>query len=256
MTAQLQQLIQQAQVPHALLFAGPEGSGKRQAALDLAEAFLGPFPGQHPDLHLYAPDSAGGMHTIDAMRRLIEEVYMAPFSAPSKVFIIEQADRMLPTSSNALLKTLEEPALNCYIILLTATPESILTTILSRVRKFTFHLKTRPVVERTPIRDRLVQLLGQKMGYAELMKMTAAFDDEEEPEKILEEVLFWYRDRHLLQQVGDPALCHFKAYEAELKNCTLPLPPLVQLFDKVEKGRFALEQHVKLRNILETLVAR
>ena len=46
---------------------------------------------------------------MDEVRALIEQVALAPFEGPRKVFIIAEADKMLPAGANALLKTLEEP---------------------------------------------------------------------------------------------------------------------------------------------------
>jgi DNA polymerase-3 subunit delta' len=45
---------------------------------------------------------------------------------------------MLPTSSNALLKTFEEPPEHSFIILLSSNPNALLSTILSRCRKVVF----------------------------------------------------------------------------------------------------------------------
>lgn len=251
MLEQILKLVGQGTVPHAILFAGPEGSGKRAAADKLAEALLRGKITQHPDLHVYAPDSTGGMHSIESMRKLIDEVYMAPYSAPAKVFIIEQAEKMLATSSNALLKTLEEPALNCYILMLTETPEAILPTILSRARKFTFMRLEKFLVEKTEERDRLVHFLSTKFGYTDFMKAAAAFDEIEDTDKLLDEILFWFRDRHLLKNGASSEHLYFQAYKEELDACSLHLPSLESIFDKIEKVRFALQQHMKPRNALE-----
>ena len=63
---------------------------------------------------------------------------MAPFEAKAKVFIIKDADRMLPPSANALLKTLEEPTYDSYIIMTTSNLDEILPTIASRCFKINF----------------------------------------------------------------------------------------------------------------------
>ena len=75
-------------------------------------------------------------------REMCEKVYMAPFEAKWKIFIIEDAERMLPTSANALLKTFEEPAPNSVIILISDHPERLLPTVLSRCRKVHFQGET------------------------------------------------------------------------------------------------------------------
>lgn len=132
----LTQMVERNAIAHSLLFAGPEGVGKSLFAEDLA-ARLG-CPKGHPDLHIYRPEGKLGMHSIQALRQFCEEVYMAPFQGKWKVFIIHDAERMLPTSANALLKTFEEPPKDSLIILLSSSPASLLTTILSRCRKVHF----------------------------------------------------------------------------------------------------------------------
>ncbi|MBY0528740.1 MAG: hypothetical protein K2P51_00950 [Rhabdochlamydiaceae bacterium] len=140
----LQRMIEHSCVPNTLLFSGPSGVGKAKYAIGLAHLLMGSShehklnSGNHPDLHIYFPEGKAHLHTIDSIRSLIEEVGMPPFEAPVKVFILHDAHLMLPASSNALLKTLEEPHLDSYIILLTSEPESMLPTILSRCRKIPF----------------------------------------------------------------------------------------------------------------------
>lgn len=142
--AALNRMVEQKSVPNTLLFYGPDGVGKSLFALELAQLLMGEkhsakiASNNHPDVHFYYPEGKSGIHTIDSMRKLIEEVALPPFEAPVKVFIVEGAHQMLPYSSNALLKTLEEPPLDTYLILLTSSLESILSTISSRCRKIPF----------------------------------------------------------------------------------------------------------------------
>lgn len=251
MLKQLLYLIEKDRLPHTMLFAGKQGSGKKSAALKISEILLGSSNPQHPDLHLYSPESAAGMHSIESMRKLIEEVHMAPYQASAKVFILEEADRMLATSSNALLKTLEEPESNRYFILLSTQPDAILPTILSRARKFVFS-KTKPKkFEKTEKRDILVKLLSQKTSYAEAIKLFSSFNEEEDPEIILEEILYWYRDRHFFATEKIPNALFFEVYQKEMQECPFKLFPLEQIFDEIEKMRFALRQHINIRHCLD-----
>ncbi len=142
--AALIRMVEHHCVPHTLLFAGPDGVGKGRFALELAALLMGPEhaekikTGNHPDIHIYQPEGKAHIHPVEAMRNLIAEVGMPPFEAPVKVFIIHEAHQMLPASSNALLKTLEEPTSGSYIMLLTSQPEGLLPTIVSRCRKIPF----------------------------------------------------------------------------------------------------------------------
>ncbi|MES2121468.1 MAG: AAA family ATPase [Chlamydiota bacterium] len=140
----LARMVNKKCVPNTLLFYGPDGVGKSLFALQLAELLMGEEHGpkiasnNHPDIHIYHPEGKSGLHPIDSMRKLIQEVALPPFEAPVKVFIIHDAHQMLPYSSNALLKTLEEPPLDTYLILLTSALDAILPTICSRCRKIPF----------------------------------------------------------------------------------------------------------------------
>lgn len=147
--------VQRGKVGNSLLFAGPDGIGKSLFAEAFAKLLLcqNDFKGSHrqkiesgnhPDIHMYRPEGKVGMHSIASMRQFSEEVYLAPFEAQWKVFIIHEADRMLPYSANALLKTFEEPAPDAVIILLSSSPSALLPTVLSRCR--TLHFQ--PIPER------------------------------------------------------------------------------------------------------------
>ena len=137
----LSRTLQKNTFGQSLLFAGPDGIGKSLFANAVAHHLLGGtgVSDKHPDLHIYRPEGKIGMHSIESMRRFSEEVYMAPFQSTHKVFIIQEAHRMLPTSANALLKTFEEPAENAFVILLSSSPANLLPTVLSRCRTIYFH---------------------------------------------------------------------------------------------------------------------
>ncbi len=142
-------LLEKKAVPNSLLFRGPDGIGKKLFAKEFAISLMYPEGASledcrhireenHPDLHVLTPESKTGMHAIVSIRKLIDELFLSPFEARAKVFIIEDAERMLPSSSNALLKTLEEPALDSYLLLLCSQFDELLPTIASRCAKIRF----------------------------------------------------------------------------------------------------------------------
>jgi DNA polymerase-3 subunit delta' len=133
---------------NTLLFSGVEGVGKLLFAKELSSHLM--FSAKsvdnikrienetHPDLHILRPEGKVSLHSISSIRKLKEQMSLSPYEALVKVFIIEDAHCMLPTSFNALLKTLEEPSLDSYIILITDKEKQLLPTITSRCVKFKF----------------------------------------------------------------------------------------------------------------------
>ena len=139
---------------HAYLFSGERGIGKKMTALALAAAVncenAGPDGGcgvcpacrkiaasGHPDVHILVPD--GDEIKIDQIRQTQSNLSLKPFEGTKKVLIMDGAENMNPASSNAFLKTLEEPPGDVLIILITSMPQSLLPTIRSRCQEIRFH---------------------------------------------------------------------------------------------------------------------
>ncbi len=141
----LQTLLAEETMPHALLFVGPEGIGKFLSATIIAAALFCEGEqkpcgqckscGQlsvknHPDLFVLEPD--GQTIKIEQVRTLQSNIALAPYMANQRVVIIDKADCMTAQSANSLLKTLEEPTGNVVFILIAASRQKLLDTILSR----------------------------------------------------------------------------------------------------------------------------
>ena len=148
----LARAVSQDRVSHAYLFLGAPGSGKLDAAWALAQAILCEDHGcgacdscvrvarrTHPDVHLYAPESATG-YLIAQTRELLEDVALAPIRAKRKVYIIDRAEQLRSSSANALLKTLEEPPVGVTFVLLGTSADTILPTIVSRCQCVPFRM--------------------------------------------------------------------------------------------------------------------
>ncbi|CDR35026.1 DNA polymerase III subunit [Criblamydia sequanensis] len=153
---------------HCLLFYGASGIGKKLFAEALAALVLSDGgknkgaitkvkEGNHPDYRLFLPEGKSGMHSIESMRALKDEVNYAPFESEYKVYVIEEAHRMLATSANALLKTFEEPGKKVLFILLTDQKEHILSTIQSRLRTLYFNALIEDEVEEYLIKRKGVE---------------------------------------------------------------------------------------------------
>ncbi len=88
---------------------------------------------------------------------LQQKAALAPRNGGKKVFIISQAERMLPAAANKLLKLLEEPPAHVLFLLVSSKPEAVLPTIRSRCQTITFN-RIRPAELETWITQRAPEL--------------------------------------------------------------------------------------------------
>jgi DNA polymerase-3 subunit delta' len=132
------------EVSHAYLFHGPPGVGKRTVARRLGAALVAggdrgaeerALRGLHPDLTEVEPE--GAFTTIGQVREVVRLAASRPFEGARRVFIL-QADTLNVQAANALLKTLEEPEGEAVFLLLAASREGVLPTILSRAQAVRF----------------------------------------------------------------------------------------------------------------------
>jgi DNA polymerase III delta' subunit len=148
----LHRVLKQKKLPNSLLFSGPEGIGKKEAALVVAKALnclkkssdsceecahcRAINNGNFPDVMVISP--AKDVLKIDQMRLLKETAYLKPMVGHKRVFIVVEAEKMNEEASNSLLKILEEPPPFSHIILVTPNPYRIIPTIKSRCQLFRF----------------------------------------------------------------------------------------------------------------------
>ncbi len=148
--------------PHALLIGGPRGMGKRTLALNFARALLCETPradglacgtcascryvaaGAHPDLQVVEPwriEDDGEVKQLDTIpvdriREVINWALVTSHRGRAKVAIIVPAELLHVSAANALLKTLEEPPPDTYLLLVAHQPGRLPATLRSRCRLF------------------------------------------------------------------------------------------------------------------------
>lgn len=289
--AYLQKAIDTEKVPHALLFAGPAGVGKSLFAKELAASLLrsavNRIDGEsHPDFHPLRPEGKSGLHSIDSLRSLIDEVHNAPFESVGKVFLIYEAERMQTASANAILKTLEEPNPDTTLILLTEYPNEILPTIRSRCQILSFKpipeeeiktfLKEKGLPEKLAplsqgslakalersgknrIETELFQILSERPSYPALLqrieKLEAMVEDEDpvikngNVDQIFTLFLMWARDQNAL---AEGVSKEFLFFESESPGS---FPTLQKAIKNVETAREHYLRNIKFSVCVESLL--
>lgn len=139
---------------HALLFTGCAGVGKFALGKHLAKYLLctdkqaaacghchscALFEAQnHLDFHLLQNEENKSIG-IEQVRNLISKLNERPHLGDNKVVLIKNANLLTTAAANALLKTLEEPQGNSYLILLARSHHQLMPTLLSRVQHIHLH---------------------------------------------------------------------------------------------------------------------
>ena len=160
--------LERERLAPAYLFAGPEGVGRRLAALRFLEGMLAGLEGSplqrrrlaegnHPDLlwveptyldkgelipHSQAEERGVSRRSppqlrLDQIREVSRFLARRPVEAPGCLVVLEQVELMAEAAANALLKTLEEPG-DGVLLLISAAPEQLLSTIRSRCQLVPF----------------------------------------------------------------------------------------------------------------------
>ena len=143
----------QARQAHALLLSGPRGLGKRDLALQQAAALLCierarpacgrcrscqlMASGAHPDFRsvTFELNDKGQLRkeiVVDQVRDLIASLQLTNSLSARKVALIEPAEALNRSAANALLKTLEEPAGEVVMLLVTSNEARLPATVRSR----------------------------------------------------------------------------------------------------------------------------
>lgn len=201
---------------HAYLISGPEGIGKRTLAKLMAQHMLctaedgkpcGVCPacvqvreGNHPDLIVerpgepLSPEVERGRKLIPVreMRYILSLIGQHTYTGGRRVLIIEHAEKMNEPAQNALLKTLEEPPAGTVFLLLTDSPELLLTTIVSRCRSLKMHpwdeSYLREVLEAKGVSKDLARRAAAVSGGSIGMALAVAADER-----------FWQRRAEVMQ---------------------------------------------------------
>ena len=183
----LRKNISEENFPHAVIFSGAEGVGKRLAAEICAAALLCEnqldgepcgtcencrlvAAGSHPDFYVVEAEATKTTRNIKIgqIRAMQTEAALRPINSARRVIILDGAELMNNAAANCLLKTIEEPPSQTIFILLTASRSSLLMTIRSRCMTVNFDKLTA-----LEIRDALIL---QNVDAAEAERLSVVAD--------------------------------------------------------------------------------
>ncbi len=291
---------------HAYIFSGTNGIGKKTLALEFSKAFnclnknddncgicnscKKIDENTHPDVHLFEP--ADDNIRIETIREIEKEVALKPFEGRKKIYIIDDADRMLRQSANAFLKTLEEPPPDTIFILITSNLKKILATIISRCQVFRFnhineeniqkYIKDKFGIESEKaftlarlsegrigraidlLEDKKIEKYEESINFLEqipqssLLSILSKIDildiDRNELEYILDIYLVWFRDI-MIAKIGNPNNVINYSYKSVLENTAqfYSLKGLLKINSVLKKTRRYLKRNVNLRLAMEVL---
>jgi DNA polymerase-3 subunit delta' len=152
----LRQIIKSNNIPHAMIFSGPEMIGKKKIAIEFiknifceelcGECYFCKSIENNPDINIISP--VEGNIEIEEIRKAKERLSLKPYHNKIKALIIDDSHLMKSDAQNALLKMLEEPKGDTLIIFITPFREMLLKTIRSRAQEIKFSLVGNEEIEK------------------------------------------------------------------------------------------------------------
>jgi DNA polymerase III subunit delta' len=188
-------------LPHALLFSGQDGLGKKAIAIELAKYFScsergknskpcglcqscqNTDRGSNPDFFIITPDPDAKEIKILQVRGLIEKMSLSSYSLSPRIAVVDDCHLMSQEAQSCFLKFLEEPRGSVILILISSKPDLLLQTILSRAQEIKFSPVKKEEIENFLLRQ------GAKKEAAEEFSLLAdgrpgiAMDFLKNPEK-------------------------------------------------------------------------
>jgi len=302
--AALQRALRKQQVMHAYLFVGEKGMGKRILAETFAQHLLcNPAAvdacdqcpqcrqfreGVHPDFKLVAAE--GTTLKIDQIRELQQDLYLAPYQAAYKVYVILEIEKMTLEAANSLLKALEEPPEHVVFLLTANNLRGVLPTILSRCQVYQLHPVKAAVLAQylqanygismeqaqtiaqlangNPgqarillagqeiLREKAFQFFVRMFERNNLFSLAEAMEEHLNNGELLDYFTLYYRDMLIYKVTGDDTLIINNDRNAQLRSfaAQFTVHELLTDLQKIEATKLAIGKKVNPRLALETML--
>lgn len=261
--AQLVSLLERGRLPHAVTLQSADKELREQCAQYLTQWSMctreenrpcGNCPGcikvqdgTHPDV--YTALSAGKTQAIpvDEIRKICMDAYIVPNEAQGKVYLLFDADRMLPPAQNAFLKVLEEPPQSILFLLTCENAENLLRTIRSRVTIFDLdepgmQAQVRPGNEKAFAHALLLAGAACSKKETELLRACAALSDKAFAKEVMQAFVPIVRQALVLRYKNSAA------GQAEILELSRVVKPqgLLGLIEAANRALNLLERNVNM----------
>ncbi len=248
----------------------------------------------HPDLELIEPEK--DLIPKQRIDDLIKSMAIAPLESERRVVIIDECHKMGIEAQNELLKTLEEPPLYVNIILITSNVNTLIPTILSRSQVIKFYpvenqkivrlLREKfdkPLEEANFIADFTKGCVGKSIELSQsedffnmredalntihriitgdkmnIMNSVSFFiENKESIDKIMDIMLYWFRDLIIYKELGDSSLIVNKDKIQLLSSQTfLNKDRINDIIEYIMKTKEHIKNNVNFQLAIETMLLK
>jgi len=189
----------------------------------------------NPDVFGIWPENIDGKTIkIEQIHEFIRKIQLRPFNSTCKVGIVLCAEKMTEEAQNALLKTLEEPPAQTFILLGASSPHALIETILSRCQVFDFSQDLRNTTSTISVEDVLKQTIIKRFALVEKLITQKSPDKNESITTLI---------NLLIEHFRSELLTHPQKQEENLATIKM-----------LERTTYAYERNVNTRLLLENMM--